>query len=157
MDHAELIANPEGAAVASALFGAMAILVGVAVAVILKGLAAPPGETSYYGTTHRARGIIGALVALAGLAMVWVWLWSGFYSATVTGHTVDLLYLLPPRIQTLPAANIMRTTWIPKPKGHRALQITMADGSTYTSVTATLPIDRQDEIRRAIEAAAGRR
>ena len=156
MDRVDLIADPRGAALASAIFGAIAILIGISVTVILRRLAAPAGEPSYIGTTPRARRVVGAIVALAGVGIVWVWLWSGFYSATVTGDTVDLLYLLPPRIEILPAATIARVTWITKPKGQRALQITMSDGAMYTSASGSLPVDRQDAIRSAIEAAAAR-
>ena len=77
MEHTFQFADPRGAIVASLLFGAMAVFVGIAVAVILGRLAAPADEPSYYGTTPRARRVIGAVVAVGLLAIFWFQFWAG--------------------------------------------------------------------------------
>jgi hypothetical protein len=152
----ETIGSPSGAAVASLVFGVVAVVIGVVVARLLRQFAASPGEASYVLTTPRARRWAGGLVTTGGLAIVWVWLWSGFYSVSIAGNAVELEYLLPTRHVRLPAGAIARTATVPKPKGARALEITLADGTRYASAAAAVPPDRLEAIRRRIDAAAGR-
>jgi hypothetical protein len=157
MDRAEWIGSPEGAAVASLIFGAMAAFIGFAIARLLKALAAPPGEQSYLLTTPRARWTIGGLVTLAGLAIVWAWLWTGFYAATVVAQDVELVYLMPLRTEVIPAREIARVNWVVRAKGQRVLQIVTSSGVIYTSAAASMPAAQQDALRRQIEEAAARR
>ena len=156
MERAEWIGSPEGAIVASFIFAAIAVFIGFAIARILKAFAAPPGEQTYLLTTARARWTIGSIVTLAGLAIVWAWLWTGFYSATVVDNRVELVYLMPMRIEVIPAREIARVNWVVRTKARR-LQIVTSSGITYTSAAASMPVEQQDALRRQIEEASGRR
>jgi hypothetical protein len=141
------LADPDGALVASMLFGAFSVFIGVAVAVILKRLAAPADEPSYYGTTPRARAVIGSAATLGLLAIFWYQFWGGFYRLTITDRAVALSYFTPTRSHLI-STDGLRVAWIPAGKMQQALQLTTADGTTYTSTPTGLSRDE----RAAIEA-----
>jgi hypothetical protein len=138
-------ADPRGAIVASVLFGAMAVFVGVAVTLILGRLAAPADEPSYYGTTPRARRAIGGAVALGLLAIFWYQFWGGFYRLTMVGREVHLTYYGPTCDRSISAAGL-QVSWIPAGKVQQALQLTTSDGTTYTSKATSLSRDERAAI-----------
>jgi hypothetical protein len=145
MQHSFVFADPRGAIVASVLFGAMAVFVGIAVAVILGRIAAPADEPSYYGTTPRPRRVIGAVVAVGLLAIFWYQFWGGFYGLTMTGSDIDLTYYGPTRHHSIQATGL-QVSWVPAGKLQQALQLTTADGTTYTSKATNLSRDERAAI-----------
>ena len=153
MGPAFLFADPRGAIVASVLFGAVAVFVGAAVTVTLRRLAAPLGETSYYGTTPRARRIIGSVVAAALLTVFWYTFWGGFYQLAITGQTIELTYFGPTRQYSISASGL-QVSWVPAGKMQQALFLTTSDGTTYTSQPAHLSRDERAAIESLL---AGRR
>lgn len=156
MNLVDPIASPEGAVAAFLFFSAIAVFVGVAVTRILRRLAAPAGETPYFLTSATPRRAIGILIGALGVFLAWLWLFSGYYWITVAGDSVELVYLAPPRMRTVPTASISRVTWIAKARGQHALVIETADGSTYTSASGSTRPERREMIRREIEAAGGK-
>jgi hypothetical protein len=139
------LADPRGALLASVFFGSIAIFFGVAVAVILKRFAAPEGEPSYYGTTPRARRTIGGIVASIFLAIFWYQFWGGFFTIAIGGTTVELTYRGPTRHYSLSSAGL-QVAWVPAGKMQQALQLTTADGTTYTSQATSLSRDERAAI-----------
>ena len=150
MQHTFVFADPRGAVVASILFGAVAVFVGVAVALILKRLAAPADEPSYYGTTPRARRIIGSVVAAVLLAFFWYTFWGGFYQLAISGNTVQLTYRGPTRHYAINAAGL-EVSWVPAGKMQQALQLMTPDGTTYTSHATTLSRDDRAAVESALK------
>lgn len=145
MEQTLVLADPRGAIVASVLFGAVAVFVGVAVTVILRRLAAPAGEAPYYGTTPRARKAIGAAVALGLLVIFWYQFWGGFYRLTLVGREVHLTYYSPTRNRSIGATGL-QVSWVPAGKVQQALQLTTSDGTTYTSQPTSLSRDERAAI-----------
>jgi hypothetical protein len=139
------LADPRGALLASVFFGAVAIFFGVAAAVILKRLAAPEGEPSYYGTTTRARRAIGGIVTSAFLAVFWYSFWGGFYTLTIDGSTVELEYRGPARSYSFSTAGL-QLAWVPAGKMQQALRLTTAEGTTYASQATSLSRDQRAAI-----------
>jgi hypothetical protein len=139
--------------IAFLLFGAIAALCGYAVSRIAGQFAALPGETPYFGTTPRARRIIGAAVTGLLLTVVWFWLWSGFHRLEVTSDTVTLGYHVPPRSRVVPTKQIERLDWRSGPRSTRLLVITTTDGRTLQSMQTTRgDADRAllESLRRAV-------
>ena len=130
-------ADPRGAVLASLLFGAIAVVIGAGISAILKRLAAPAGEPSYYGTTRRARTLIGSGVAIALLAIFWFQFWGGFYRLTVKEGAVELTYLGPTRHYAINLSGV-QVGWVPAGKMQQALQLTTSEGKTFTSTATSL-------------------
>jgi len=134
-----LFGSLRGHWVAFVLFSAISIFCGYAVSRILRGLAAPVGEPSYYGTTPGARRAIGAVLAAALLGLVWCWLWSGFHELRIAETSISLRYHVPPRERVVPRTAVAGVRWEPGPKLSRVLVITTRDGRRFSSMLTTLP------------------
>jgi hypothetical protein len=131
-----------GSAVASLIFGGMAIVLGVVIATIARRLEAA-----------RTGLVIGAAVSLVLAGVVWLWLWSGFYSLTVVEGTVRISYRMPSRERTLRLDQIARVRWVPGPKGTRSLVIATVDGRVYRSTNTAI---QPGEMRRVEQTLAPR-
>ena len=129
-----LFGSVGGSWVAFALFGGIAVFVGVAIASILGRLAARDGTLPYYGTTATARGVIGSVVGAALLVSVWWWLWSGFYGLEASAGSVTLHFHAPPRDRVLAKQEIAGTRWGAGPKASRVLVIETRSGARYHSM-----------------------
>ena len=145
-----------GAVIASALFFGFAILFGVAAATILRRLAAPAGEASYYGTTPAARRIIGAIVAIAVAIPIWIWLWGGFYRADVTATTITFHYLVPSRSTSIARADVVDVLWEPSARGSRVLMVVSGDGRRFVSAQSRYSREAERDVAAGFAAVAAR-
>jgi hypothetical protein len=141
-----------GSWVAFALFGAIAVFVGMATTAILRRFAARPGELRYYGTTPVARRLIGVVVGNAVFIPVWWWLWSGFYQLDAGRDVVTLRFYAPSRQRLLPRAEIAGARWDAGQKFTRVLVVETRSGKTYRSMQ-TSPNDAFE--RRVVQALNG--
>jgi hypothetical protein len=129
-----------GSWVAFALFGGIAVFVGMATTAILRRFAARPGELRYYGTTPVARRLVGFIVGSAVFIPIWWWLWSGFYQLDVGRDLVTLRFDVPSRQRLLARADIAGARWDAGQKSTHVLVIETRSGKTYRS-TQTSPND----------------
>ena len=142
--------------VAFLLFGGIAALCGYAVSRVAGTFAALPGETPYFGTTPRAKRIIGA--AVTGLLLVFIWfgLWSGFHRLDVTPDVVTLRYSVPSRSRVIPTKQIEQLDWRPGPRSTRVLVITTTDGRAFQSMQTTSGRDADRALLESLRRAVGR-
>jgi hypothetical protein len=141
-----------GSAVATALFGTIAIITGWSVTARLRRFGARPGELPYLGTTPRARRTIGGVVALGMLALVWSWLWSGFYALELRDRELVARYHVPSRRRRLPRGDIVAARWEPGPKASRILVLITRTGEEIRSTQTS--IDRATERQMSAEVIA---
>lgn len=141
-----------GSAVATVLFGTLAIVAGWSVTTVLRRLSAGPDELPYFGTTPFARRTIGSVLALGMLAFVWWWLWSGFYVLELRDRAVVARYHVPPRERVLPRNDVLAARWEPGPKSSRVLVLVTRAGEEVRSMQTS--IDRATEHRMLAEVVA---
>jgi len=141
-----------GSAVATTLFGTIAIVTGWSVTAILRRFSAPAGQLPYLGTTPRARRTIGTTVALGMLGLVWWWLWSGFYQLELKDRVVIALYHVPSHERILPRSDIAAARWEPGPRSSRVLVLVTRNGDEIRSTQTS--IDRETERRMLAEVLA---
>lgn len=146
-----------GSAVATALFGTIAIVTGWSVTAVLRRFSARPGELSYFGTTPRARRAIGSLVALGLLAFVWMWLWSGFYVLELRDRAFIAHYYVPSRSRSLPRSDVVSARWEAGPKSSRILVLVMRDGAVIRSTQTSLDRATENRILAEVAGAVGLR
>jgi hypothetical protein len=147
-----LFGSISGSWVAFALFGAMAIIVGVATTRILRRVAAPGGVLRYHGTTPIARRAIGVVLGGAVLVAVWWWLWSGFYLLEVGRNSVTFQYHGPPRQRAVPKAEVVAARWDPGARSSRVLVVETRSGKVYRSTQTSA---NQAFERRVVQAVSG--
>lgn len=145
------VGSVAGSAVATALFGTIAIVTGWSVTAVLRRFSARPGELPYFGTTPRTRRAIGSVVALGLLAFVWTWLWSGFYVLELREGALVANYYLPSRSRSLPRSDVLSARWEAGPKSSRVLVLVTRGGEELRSTQTSL--DRATENRILAEVA----
>jgi hypothetical protein len=141
-----------GSAVATALFGTIAIVTGWSVTAVLRRFSARAGELPYLGTTPRARRTLGSVVALGILAFVWSWLWSGFYALELGDRTLVARYHVPSRERSLARSDVVAARWESGPKSSRILVLVTRAGEEIRSTQTSL--DRATERRMLAEIVA---
>jgi hypothetical protein len=156
MSQAFHFGSVSGGAVASVLFFGMAAFIGVAAAAILRRLAAPAGEPSYYGTTPGARRVVGTIVALGVAVPIWIWLWSGFYRADVTTDAITFRYSMPTRSTTIARRDVAAAGWEPAARGSRVFVVVTHDGRRFASAQARYSRETEREIVAAFDRAGAR-
>ncbi|HKN67923.1 MAG TPA: hypothetical protein VJW73_16680 [Gemmatimonadaceae bacterium] len=144
-----------GSAVATALFGTIAVVTGWSVTAILRRFSARPGELPYIGTTPRVRRAIGSAVALGLLAFVWAWLWSGFYVLELRAGAFVASYYVPSRSRSLPQGDVVAAHWEAGPKSSRILVLVMRDGEEIRSTQTSLGRATEDRILAEVAGALG--
>jgi hypothetical protein len=103
---------------------------------------------------NRQRPAVGfslVVVTIGLYAVLWWWLWSGFYKVTVTDRAVELTRYFPTRVTAVDKATITSARWVP---GHRNTWVLMiyTTGGRFESARAGVPVEQ----RTAISAALGR-
>src|SRR5690348_7204527 len=141
-----------GSAVATALFGTIAIVTGWSVTTVLRRFSARPGELPYLGTTPWARRTIGTMVALGMLGFVWWWLWSGFYQLELQERVVIARYHVPSHERILPRSAVAAARWEPGPRSSRVLILVTRNGEEVRSTQTS--VDRETERRMLAEVLA---
>ena len=142
--------------IAFLFFSGIAAFCGYAVSRIAGTFAALPGERPYFGTTPRAKRIIGAAVTGLLLVFIWFWLWSGFHRLDVSPDAVTLRYHVPPRSRVIPTKQIEQLDWRPGPRSTRALVITTTDGGRFQSMQSTRGRDADRALLESLRRAVGR-
>ena len=137
--------------VAFVLFSTISLFCGYAVTRILRGLAAPPGQLSYYGTTPRPRRVLGTLVAAGLLALIWSWLWSGYHELRIDETAITLRYHVPPRERVVARAAVAGVRWEAGPKLSRVFVLTTRDGRRFPSMLTNLPDAAARHLAQSIE------
>jgi hypothetical protein len=151
-----LFGSISGSWVAFALFGGIAVCSGVATAAILRRFAARNGELPYYGTSSVARRTLGAIVGGAILALVWWWLWSGFYQLEVERDAVTLRFHVPSRQRVLRKQDILASRWDAAPRGSRMLVVETRSGKVYRSTQTSANEAFERRVTKAVEHSGAR-
>ena len=146
-----------GSAVATALFGTIAIVTGWSVTATLRRFSARPGELSYFGTTPRTRRAIGSVVAFGLLAFVWAWLWSGFYELELREGAFVTSYYVPSRSRSLPRSDVVSARWEAGPKSSRVLVLVTRAGEEIRSTQTSLDRAAENRILAEVVGALGLR
>lgn len=146
-----LFGSISGSWVAFALFGGIAAGAGIATAAMLRRFAARSGELPYYGTSAVARSSLGAIVGSAILALVWWWLWSGFYRIEVGRDVVTLQFYVPSRERVLQKQDILAARWDAAPRASRVLVVETRSGKVYRSMQTSA----NDAFERRVTQAVG--
>lgn len=131
------IASVSGSVVASILFGFIVVFFAFAATRILKGRDAA-GTMPYLALPRAVRYGLGVLVLAAGLAGIWHWLWSGFYTIRLHSTTITLEYLAPKRSRIVTDSSVTRFRWDHGPKSTRVLVVETRPGKDYRSMQTGL-------------------
>jgi hypothetical protein len=137
MEHTVTFGSVSGSMVASVLFGAISLFVGIAVTRLLRGREAPEGTMPYLGAPRPPAIGCGVLAAVVGLSAVWHWVWSGFYLLRIGETALALQYHVPERERTVPLRAVSEVRWDAGAKSSRVLVVRAAGREFRSTQTST--------------------
>ena len=136
------------------LFSGIAVLCGYGITRIGRELAAPVGHLPFYGTTPRARRMIGVALATGLLVAIWMWLWTGFHELTLAPDAITLHYYVPSRQRAIARQEVDSADWEAGFRSTRVFVIRTRDGTRFASMQISISDEDAtavvDEIRSAL-------